>query len=119
MWTGSVSPLFTRSNQIMSHMVCKTYFKMGAPLTIKAGVFFKKMSHSVWQSSLIMSGPDDRTSMKAAVNGKMLFGKKVAYQLGSLWLCRKRGTGGKKTDETVLPPTALSIEVGGRMRGDG
>lgn len=33
-------------------------------------LFLKKMSHSPRRSSLIMSGPDDGTSMKAAVNGK-------------------------------------------------
>lgn len=75
MWTGSLSRLFTRSNQIMFHKVLQKPISRRSvgQLMIKAAVFFfffKKTSHSVRQSSLIMSGPDDRASMEAAVNGK-------------------------------------------------
>ncbi len=53
----------------MPDKVCKSFLEIVRLLTIKAGVF-TKMSHSVWQSSLIMSSPDDRVSVKAADNGK-------------------------------------------------
>lgn len=69
------------------------------------------MSHSAWQSSLIMSGPDDGTSMKAEVNGK------DGVASGSAENVKKEKK--KQLDEPVLPPTASSVDVGGRMRGDG
>lgn len=63
------------------------------------------MSHSVWQSSLIISGPDDRTSMKAAVNGKY-----VVWWEGRTSVGVPRGgaenMGQERTDETVHPPPA-------------
>lgn len=69
----SSSHHFTWSNRIMSNKVCKTYLEMVAAADDKNWCFFfffKKMSHSAWQSSLIISVLDDGTSMKAAVNGK-------------------------------------------------
>lgn len=72
MWTGSLSPASLHI-QIMFHRVLQKPISRRSvgQLMIKAAVFFsKKTSHSVRQSSLIMSGPDDRASMEAAVNGK-------------------------------------------------
>lgn len=62
------SPYMVKSNIVAQGL--QNHFEMVWLLTTKGGVFFKKLSHSVWPPSLIMSGPDDRTSMKEAVNGK-------------------------------------------------
>ena len=63
------------------------------------------MSRSAWQSSLIMSGPDDRTSMKAAVNGKAVVRRGGRASVG---VARggAENAGQERTDEAVLPPTA-------------
>lgn len=91
-----LSHLFTQSNRDNVAQGLQNLFQDGRAADDKSWCFSKKMSHSVWQSSLIMSVPADRTFMKA-VNGKYVvwFGRQHISRGGACGSIENVGQGEK------------------------